>query len=122
MTLAPLFSRISLTCAPALPMMIDASWVTIRQRMCMLPIAGAPGAVSGVSSLSPFTTAALASGAVATGEDAAETWSSSALTREGCSSPVLSRFDCCCASLSEGERERFRVVSASGMVGRIFSG
>lgn len=33
MTFAPLFSRISLTCAPAFPMMIEASWVTIRHRI-----------------------------------------------------------------------------------------
>lgn len=35
-TRAPLFSRISLTCEPPLPMMMDASWVTMRQRICML--------------------------------------------------------------------------------------
>ena len=35
-TRAPLFSRISLTCDPPFPMMMDASWVTIRQRMWML--------------------------------------------------------------------------------------
>jgi len=32
-TRAPLFSRISLTWAPPLPMMIDASWVTMRHRI-----------------------------------------------------------------------------------------
>jgi len=33
LTRAPDFSRISLTCLPALPMMTDASCVTIRQRI-----------------------------------------------------------------------------------------
>ena len=32
-TRAPLFSLISLTCAPPLPMIMEASWVTIKQRM-----------------------------------------------------------------------------------------
>lgn len=36
MTRAPLFSRISLTWDPPFPMMMDASWVTIKQRMWML--------------------------------------------------------------------------------------
>jgi len=40
MTLAPLFSRISLTCFPPLPIMIDASCVTIRQRICIIAEGG----------------------------------------------------------------------------------
>ena len=36
MTRAPLFSRISFTCFPPLPMMIDASCVTMRQRICIM--------------------------------------------------------------------------------------
>lgn len=44
MTRAPLFSRISLTCFPPRPMMIDASCVTIKQRMCIMAD-GATGAL-----------------------------------------------------------------------------
>ena len=40
MTRAPLFSRISLTCDPPLPMMMDASCVTMRHRMWMLADGG----------------------------------------------------------------------------------
>jgi hypothetical protein len=63
MTLAPLFSRISLTCAPPLPMMMEASWVTIRQRICILaagaaaldPDAELLGAADVVADESPST-------------------------------------------------------------------
>ena len=49
MTLAPLFSRISLTCEPPFPMMMDASWVTMRQRIWMVAEGGAdaPAAPAG---------------------------------------------------------------------------
>ncbi len=41
MTRAPLFSLISLTCVPAFPMIMDASWVTIKHRMWILAEGGA---------------------------------------------------------------------------------
>lgn len=43
MTRAPDFSLISLTCEPALPMMMDASCVTMRQRMWMWAEGGGGG-------------------------------------------------------------------------------
>ena len=44
-TRAPLFSRISLTWEPPLPMIMEASWVTIRHRIWMLAV-GAGGEVA----------------------------------------------------------------------------
>lgn len=59
-TRAPLFSLISFTCDPAFPMIIDASWVTMRQRMWMFAAGGAPPellgtavVMAGASGLSP---------------------------------------------------------------------
>ena len=62
MTRAPLFSLISLTWDPPLPMIIDASWVTMRQRMWILAAGGAEavelvGAADVVAEASPRASA-----------------------------------------------------------------
>ena len=157
-TRAPLFSRISLTCAPALPIIMDASCVTIKQRMLICAVGGeaAPGAVDedgaaevvadpdlspfptievlllspeasslsfsewfelGVERLSSLVTAS-ASDMFMSGAAVAEleTWASS----DGFAAPVFARLVLCC-SPSEGERDRFRFESASGMARKYYS-
>ena len=146
MTRAPLFSLISLTCEPPLPMMIEASWVTIKHRICMLAAGCAPdvdwdvlGAAEVVAEDSPVGSVpegasplpvADAFSADGDGVDAAvsstdcgasmradaETETDESFVRESSDvAPVLARL-CLGWSASEGERDRLRVASASGMV------
>lgn len=149
MTRAPLFSLISLTCDPPFPMIIEASWVTIKQRMWMLAAGAAEddadalgaaevvaeepsAAASPDGGASPLTAVALS--VEGDGVDAAVSSTAGGPSIRASSRPaadaevlealVCASFDvapvlalfCLGWSASEGERDRFRVVSASGMV------
>lgn len=151
MTRAPLFSRISLTCEPPFPMMMEASWVTIKHRMWMFAaedaapveldaaalgaaevVADDASAVASVGGASPeLATGGLSvngdgvdAAVSATAEDASILLDSERAAAGDwidlvCASsdvaPVLGRL-CLGWSASEGERDRLRVASASGMV------
>ena len=143
MTRAPLFSRISFTCDPPLPMMMDASWVTIKHRMCMFAAgtvdddpdalgaaevvteepSAAASPVGGASALAAVDLLS-ASGVEAAVSSTAGGWSMRTSGRPATDSRVCASSDvapvlallCLGWSASEGERDRLRVVSASGMV------
>lgn len=150
-TRAPLLSRISLTCAPDLPIIMEASCVTIKHRIWICAVGGevvvvdADGVAEVVaeSDLSPFPRTEVLllsleasslgfsdwfelgvgealSSLEATGASvilksgAAVAELGSRASSDGFEAPVFGRLFLCC-SLSEGERERFRFESASGI-------
>lgn len=78
MTRAPDFSLISLTWEPAFPMMMDASWVTMRQRMWMCAEGGGGGGGPDEDDGWPVVAALAIASA---GEEEERSWSGSGLGR-----------------------------------------
>ena len=86
MTRAPLFSLISLTWDPPLPIIIDTSWVTMRQRMWILAAGGGeavelPGTADVVEEASPHASAPVG-----------EVRRNTLRVGSGCSSAICARF------------------------------
>lgn len=141
-TRAPLLSLISLTCEPPFPIIIDASWVTIKHRIwivaegaavaedeedCSEELVASPSLASvglldccpGVEEASRLSSVFIVTSFVAAGRKAEPVAVFAGESSEVDAAPVLALLCCFCWSLSEGDRDRLRLESASGIANSV---
>ena len=113
MTRAPLFSLISLTCEPPFPIMMDASWVTMRQRMCIC---------AEVLPLDPPAPVPLLVLFPAVDEALADVWGAAVTAGLEALELATAEVDVAMASLSPSALKRWPDGSSKGAEGRSESG